>query len=155
MTRPTILWLRRDLRTHDHPPLLAAAEQAGAGGVLPLFVIEPGLWNGSGDARRRWLAATLRATAEAYDGRLVLRVGDPVEVVPAVAKEIGAQAVHLSRKTTPHGRRRDAAVAQALGDVPMVATGSPYAIAPGLIRNGSDRPYQVFTPFSRAWHAHG
>ena len=37
----------------------------------------------------------------------------------------------------------------------LVATGSPYAVGPGLVRNGSANPYQVFTPFARAWREHG
>ena len=38
MSKPTtILWLRRDLRLHDHPALIAAAEDARASGgkLLP------------------------------------------------------------------------------------------------------------------------
>ena len=51
--------------------------------------------------RRAWYAASVRACAEAYDGQLVLRVGDPRKVVPAVAREVGAQAVHVTRESTP------------------------------------------------------
>ncbi len=39
--------------------------------------------------------------------------------------------------------------------VALVRTGTPYAIGPGTILNGSGQPYQVFTPFSRAWLRHG
>ncbi|KNX36814.1 cryptochrome/photolyase family protein [Luteipulveratus halotolerans] len=155
MVRPTILWLRRDLRLHDHPALLAAHEEAGSGGVLPLFVVEPGLWDGAGEVRRRWLAQSLQALAASYDHRLVLRYGDPASVVPAVAAEVDARAVHVTRESTPHGRRRDAAVERALGDVPLRATGTPYAVAPGRVLKGDGTPYAVFTPFARAWHDHG
>ncbi|HEY6796598.1 MAG TPA: deoxyribodipyrimidine photo-lyase, partial [Kineosporiaceae bacterium] len=37
----------------------------------------------------------------------------------------------------------------------LVRTGSPYAVGPGSIFNGSGRPYQVFSPFRRAWTARG
>jgi deoxyribodipyrimidine photo-lyase len=36
-----------------------------------------------------------------------------------------------------------------------VRTGSPYAVSPGRVRTGAGTPYQVFTPFSRAWLDHG
>ena len=36
-----------------------------------------------------------------------------------------------------------------------MATGTPYAVAPGSVMNGSGNPYKVFTPFSKAWRAHG
>ncbi len=39
--------------------------------------------------------------------------------------------------------------------VEMVRTGSPYAVAPDRVRNGSGDPFRVFTPFSRAWADHG
>ena len=39
--------------------------------------------------------------------------------------------------------------------VEWVETGTPYAVGPGLVVNGSGDPYKVFTPFSRAWRAHG
>jgi len=148
----SVMWFRRDLRVRDNPALRAALDD-GAAAVL--FVVDPRIWDGAGDARRAWLAANLRALDERLDGRLVVRLGDPVEVVPAVATEIDATSVHVSAETTPYGRRRDKQVTRALGEVPLVATGSPYAVGPGLVRNGSGAPYQVFTPFSRAWREHG
>ncbi len=152
----TLLWLRRDLRRADQPALRAAAE-AGDGRVVVAFVIDPALWKGAGDSRRAWLAATLLATDEAYDGRLVLRLGDPVDVIPALAAEVGARSVHVTRETTPVGRRRDARVARALhsADIGWVETGTPYAVGPGLVLNQQGSPYAVFTPFSKAWREHG
>jgi deoxyribodipyrimidine photo-lyase len=37
----TVLWFKRDLRVHDHAPLVDAARQ---GPVLCLYVLEPSLW---------------------------------------------------------------------------------------------------------------
>jgi deoxyribodipyrimidine photo-lyase len=99
----------------------------------------------------------MRAAAESYDGRLCVRFGDPRTVLPDVARETGAATVHVSRETTPVGARRDAAVQRALAalDVGWVETGTPYAVGPGSVLNGSGDPYRVFTPFSRAWREHG
>ena len=33
--------------------------------------------------------------------------------------------------------------------------GSPYAVAPGTLRTRTGSPFRVFTPFARAWAAHG
>ena len=65
--------------------------------------------------------------------------------------------MHVTADTGPYGRRRDVAVAAALAGlgVPLVATGTPYAVGPGRIVTGGGTPYQVFTPFSRAWRRHG
>jgi len=148
----TILWLRRDLRRGHHPALAAAA--AGDEPVLPLFVIDPDLWQRCGPVRRGWLAATVRATDAAYDGRLCLRIGDPAQVLPRIAREVGASAVHVTGESTPRGTRRDRMVRDQLQSegIQWVATGSPYAVTPGTVRNHSGGPYQVFGAFARAWH---
>lgn len=150
----SIVWLRRDLRRGDHPALAAAAQD---GPVLPLFVLDPEFFDDAGPVRQAWLARTLRALDEVYDGRLCLRRGDPAEVVPQLAQELGATSVHISTETEPGGAARDARVDAALADrtIELVATGSPYAVTPGRIRNKEGNPYKVFTPFSRAWREHG
>ncbi|WP_141012910.1 cryptochrome/photolyase family protein [Nocardioides sambongensis] len=145
----TVLWFRRDLRLRDHPALHAAADAADR--VVGLFVLDPALWEGAGPARRAWLAACLEALDESMGGRLVLRYGDPAREVPAVAGAVGAAEVHVSGECTPYGMRRDRRVAEALGEVSLVPTGTPYAVDPGRVRNKAGEPYRVFTPFSRAW----
>ncbi len=150
----SILWFRRDLRLADHPALTAAAAE---GPVLGLFVIDPALWSGAGAVRRAWVAASVRALQESTGGALVVRVGDPAVVVPSVAAEVGAGTVHVTAETTPYGRRRDARVATALATVGATGrpTGTPYAVDPGTLLTRQGTPFQVFTPFARAWREHG
>ncbi len=70
--------------------------------------------------------------------------------------EVDADQLHVARDFTPYGHARDHAVVEALPDeVEGIATGTPYAVAPGTIKNGSGDPYKVFTPYSKAWRAHG
>ena len=138
------MWFRRDLRLRDHPALRQAAEH---GDVLGLFVLDPSLWGGAGPVRRAWLAATLRSLDDSMGGRLCIRVGRPASVVPLMAERVGADQVHVTNDFTPYGRARDRAVVEALPDhVEGVATGTPYAVAPGTVVNGSGNPYKVFTP---------
>ncbi len=151
---PAVLWFRRDLRLQDNPALLAACSQ-GSDGVLPLFVLDPVLWDASGPVRRAYLARSLHALDDTLGGRLVVVHGDPVRLVPSVAASIGAGSVHLAADFGPYGRRRDAAVESALGDVRLVRTGSPYAVSPGRVRTQGGAPFKVFTPYYRAWLAHG
>ncbi len=40
-----IVWFKRDLRVHDHAPLVAAC--ASGRPVLPLHIVEPELWQQS------------------------------------------------------------------------------------------------------------
>ncbi len=146
----SILWLRRDLRRRDLPALLAAADD---GPVLPVFILDDGLLAES-DVRTAGLVRALHGAMDAYDGGLVIRRGDPAAVLPELVRASGATSVHISAEPHPYGRLRDQRVRDAL-DVPLVATGSPYAVGPGTLTTQQGRPYSVFTPFSRAWRAHG
>ena len=149
-----VLWFRRDLRLDDHPALLAAA---GDGPVTALFVLDDELRKPSGAARVAFMYRTLRALdgqLRAHGGGLVVRRGKPENVVPAVAKEAGASAVHISADFGPYGRARDERVEKAL-DIQLVRTGSPYAVAPGRVTKGDGSPFKVYTPFYRAWSGHG
>ncbi|TCC20466.1 cryptochrome/photolyase family protein [Kribbella speibonae] len=150
-TVTAVMWFRRDLRLSDNPALLDAVAH---GRVLGLFVLDPLLWGRSGDPRRDQLAASLRSLSESMGGRLVVRRGDPAVVVPAVADEAGAASVHISADYAPYGQQRDQEVEASL-NCPLVRTGSPYAVAPGRVLNQQGRPYQVFTPYFKAWLAHG
>lgn len=143
-----------DLRRHDNPALVAAAADAP---VVPLFVLDPRLWRASGDVRRAWLLRSLRALDRSLDGALVVRHGDPRTVVPGLAAEVGAATVHVSADFAPYGSDRDLAVAERLESDgrALVRTGSPYAVAPGRVTKSDGTPYRVYTPFFRAWLAHG
>lgn len=149
--RTDLVWFRRDLRLHDLPTLLAAADSAEAAAAV--FVLDDTLFRPG--PRSTFLLNCLRSLDEDLGGRLLVAHGDPVAVIPALVRELDAGAVHVSADFAPYGARRDEAVEQALGDVPLVRTGSPYTVAPGRIRKADGSPYRVFTPFRRAWTGHG
>jgi deoxyribodipyrimidine photo-lyase len=149
----SIVWFRRDLRLADHPALDAALAE---GEVLPLFVVDP-VFVAHGDARRSLLHDCLVALRDATGGALVVRHGDPVHVVPALAGEIDATTVFVSKDFGPYGRRRDGAVGDALrlAGRSLRGVGSPYAVEPGRVLKDDGTPYAVFTPFSKRWRAQG
>jgi deoxyribodipyrimidine photo-lyase len=151
------VWFRRDLRLSDNLALVAAAAAGGPDGVVPLFVVDPLLWARSGDPRRAFLIGCLEALDEQLGGTLLVRRGHPAQEVRAVARHHRAQAVFVSADFGPYGRRRDEAVGAGLraDGRRLVARGSPYAVDPGTLENASAAPFKVFTPFSKAWRAHG
>ncbi|WFN93419.1 cryptochrome/photolyase family protein [Gordonia sihwensis] len=153
MNAPAIVWFRRDLRLTDLPTLLAAADRANA--ALAVFVIDDRLRRPSGAPRLAFLADCLRALDADLGGRLLLTHGEPAAVIADLAARIGAASVHISEDFGPYGRMRDDAVEAALGAVPLVRTGSPYAVSPGRLRTKAGGPYRVFTPYRRAWLDHG
>lgn len=145
----SVMWFRRDLRLADNLALRAAC--ASGEEVVGLFVLDDRLWGPAGAARRAQLVAGLRALDESMGGRLVVRRGDPAEVVPAVAEEVEATGVHVSADFGPYGRERDDAVADALGTIPLDRDDTPYVVEPGTLRTKAGGPFKVFTPFYRAW----
>ncbi|QCQ89923.1 cryptochrome/photolyase family protein [Rhodococcus sp. SGAir0479] len=147
MASESVVWFRRDLRVGDLPALSAAGDRA-----LGLFVLDDRLLGPSGGPRRDFLYRSLSALDEQLEGRLLVVRGDPVDVVPRVARAVDAQEVHVSADFGPYGRERDAAVAE---HVDLVATGSPYAVAPGRVTKDDGSPYKVFTPWFKRWLDHG
>jgi deoxyribodipyrimidine photo-lyase len=156
--RPAIWWVRRDFRLADNPALRSAIDDGEA--VLPLFVLDPALAS-AGRARRAWLMAALyvldRNLRDAGGHGLSILRGDPVAVVPRLAKDHDVESVFVSADFGPYGRSRDEQVAHALGrhNIELSRIGSPYAVAPGTLKNGSGKPFQLFSPFHRAWSEHG
>lgn len=146
----SIVWFRRDLRLGDNPAWIYGTE---ADTVVPLFVVDPGLFDVVSSRRRSLLAGGLRAldrSLKARGGRLRVEMGDPATVVPAIAQDIGADVVHVNREVTPYGVRRDERVA---GRVQLVQSEGIYVHPPGSLLTAQGNPYRVFTPFYRAWSA--
>jgi deoxyribodipyrimidine photo-lyase len=148
-----IVWFRRDLRIADHPALRDAVERASV--VVPLFVLDARLLAASAPVRAWYLRrslAELDVSLQARGSRLLVRSGSAEEIVPAVAREFGADLVLASRDVTPYSHRRDRAVAEALErDGRSLHLRSGLLLAePETLVTGDGRPYRVFTPFWRA-----
>ena len=152
-----ILWLRRDLRLHDHPALEAARADDEA--MIPVFCFDDGLLKGrhaSGPRTQFMLECLEELDAGLRDrgSRLYVRHGPPVREIVQLARDTGADTVHVSADVGPFARRRDAAVKQALAeiDVALIAHPGLFAIdALEPVRTGAGRPYTVFTPFYNKW----
>jgi deoxyribodipyrimidine photo-lyase len=149
------MWFRQDLRLADNPALGAAvAEGADLALVYVLDTAEPPE-RGLGAASRWWLHNSLQALARnlaEIGGRLILRRGDPAQVIADLAAELDAGRVFFSRCYDPRGRALQQAVHEygsATGIHVKRFVGSLLA-EPEHIRTGAGGPYKVFTPFWRA-----
>ena len=146
-----LVWFRRDLRLSDNPTLREAIDASDE--IVPVFVVDPSLWDAAGPNRRWFLSGSLAELDESLDRRLVVRSGPPATVLRALAAEVDAEAVYHAADVGPYGRERDEAVRNALeNDGRSVHTpDGPYAVAPGEVCTKSGDTYKVFTPFYRAW----
>jgi deoxyribodipyrimidine photo-lyase len=100
------------------------------------------------------MGQSLRALDESLGNTLHIIEGDQVEVLQELIARYDVKEVHISDEYERYGAARDARV-EAAG-IPLIRTGSPYAVAPGRVRKPSDdTPYKVYTPFYRGWRTHG
>ncbi|MGA8256109.1 MAG: deoxyribodipyrimidine photo-lyase, partial [Nocardioides sp.] len=95
----SVMWFRRDLRASDNPALIEACAD---GTTLPLFVLDPALWDPSGPARRGYLVASLRALR--HDVPVNVLHGNPVQCVLEAAREVDAERVHVAADYGPYGQ---------------------------------------------------
>ena len=154
MTRPSLYWLRNDLRIADNAALSAAAAQ---GPVIFLYVLDdetPGEWR-LGGASRWWLHQSLAALTRKLP--LILRRGRADKVIADVLAATGAASLHFTRDYAPWSgglERRAKEAAEAAG-ASCHRYGGFLLHEPEAIRNGSGEPYRVYTPFSKACFAAG
>ncbi len=154
-----IHWFRRDLRLDDNTALYAAAHASG-GMVVPVFVLDATLLDPqgrfTGAARVQFLFDALRDLAHALQqqgSRLVLRRGDPLVVVPALAQQCAADAVYWNRDYSPYAMRRDTAVAAQLQQMGVQAQSFKDAVISEYteLTTKTGSPYTVYTPYARQW----
>lgn len=152
----SILWFRQDLRLADHPALQAALARGGA--VLPLYIDaaeEEGTW-ASGAAGRWWLKESLRALAAELGkrgSRLLVRRGPALSVLQDLLRESGADAIFWTRRYEPALAARDLVLQRELRAAGLLAEsrGGRLLAEPEQLRNQSGAPFQVFTPYWRAF----
>lgn len=133
----TVVWFRRDLRICDHEPLLRAAKR---GLVVPVFVFDRALLHHpeTGSARVAFMLdclAALDADLRAKGGRLILRSGNPVMVLPQLVRTTQAEGIYAYTDCERiYGRVRDAGLNQALTQRGMkIRWFDPPASVPELI----------------------
>ncbi|NCF43351.1 MAG: deoxyribodipyrimidine photolyase [Proteobacteria bacterium] len=115
MTALHVVWFKRDLRLQDHAALVAAAER---GPVLPLYVIEPQLWQQPTSALRHW-QVTLSALKDLQQAlaekgaQLCVRIGSMPAVLAQLRDELGPFALHAHEEIGEEWTfQRDKTVAQ-------------------------------------------
>jgi deoxyribodipyrimidine photo-lyase len=151
-----LVWFRQDLRLADNPALHAAT--AAAKHVVPVFIWSPeeeGAWT-PGAATRWWLHESLQelqATLQQRGSNLLLLRGAAIETLLRLAETTGATQIYWNCRYEPAAMRVEAALRKAMDGRGLIGHGfhSSRLIEPATIKSGSGAPYQVFTPFWRAF----
>ena len=175
----SVVVLTRDLRIRDNPALAAAVDDGEQ--VVPLFVLDDAVL-ATAHGRPNRLGFLLESLADldrslrGLGGALVVRRGDWVDEVLAVAREVEATTIHLADDVSAFARRRLDRLATAAAPI-----GIEVEVHPGITvvpagrgraqdrqaddderrRRRDDGPppsrfdeYKVFTPYHRSWLAH-
>jgi deoxyribodipyrimidine photo-lyase len=153
-----LAWFRRDLRAADHAALyhaLARCQRVVCAFVFDTDILDP---LRSDDRRVAFIHASvveLDSTLRKSGGGLTVLHGAPLALIPALAKEIGAEAVFANHDYEPAAIERDQRVGEALADasVAFFTFKDQVIFEKDQILTGQKKPYTVFTPYKRAWLA--
>jgi len=148
-----IWWIRRDLRLTDNQALAEALRSANT--VIPVFILDPKLWSSEfvGPARLAFLLDGLRAldaSLRERGSKLILRQGDPLEILTTLYAETHAEGIFTEEDYSPYARQRDEKVALSL---PLQLVPGVTIFPPQMLTKANGEPYTVFTPFSRMWRS--
>ncbi|MDH4388226.1 MAG: deoxyribodipyrimidine photo-lyase [Fimbriimonas sp.] len=153
-----ICWIRRDLRLTDHRALHQATEAAE--GVAVVFIFDPAILDplDRDDTRVNFIHQSLFEIDEKLKQRgstLIVRHGNPVDLIPQLARELNAEAVFTAHDLEPAALERDRQVRQKL-----IEQGTEFRTCKDhLVRqksevlNQSNLPFRVYTPYSKVWKA--
>jgi deoxyribodipyrimidine photo-lyase len=151
MPRPTIVWLRDDLRLADNPALTAAAERGAP--IIVVYVLDDASpeVRPLGAASRWWLHHSLSALADSLGGALTLRRGAAERVISELVAETDAEAIYWNRRYSA-AREIDARLKTTLREqgVEVQSFHANVLFEPWTVTTGEGNPYRVFTPFWRA-----
>ncbi len=149
MPDPVIAWFRRNLRLTDNPAWLAACQSGQP--VIAVYVSDE---LDSGGASRWWLhhsLVSLRDDLDEHGVKLVVRSGDPVEIIAEIIETTGARALYCSRRFEPESRRQEKRLKESLDDDVERHVYDDYLLRhPKIVKTDAGTPYRVFTPFYRS-----
>lgn len=153
-----LVWFRRDLRADDHAALFHALKHHER--VFCAFVLDTDILDALPRADRRveFILDALRVldadlAALAPGAGLIVRHGAAREQMPALAAELGVDALYFNHDDEPDALRRDADVGGTLlaRGVQVESFKDHVVFERSEILTGSRKPYGVFTPYKNAW----
>ncbi|MEW6024636.1 MAG: deoxyribodipyrimidine photo-lyase [Pseudomonadota bacterium] len=152
----SLVWFRRDLRAFDHAALHHALRASGA--VHCVFVFDTDILASlpRDDRRVRFIHASLvelDAELRRLGGGLIVKHGPARALIPALAAELGAEAVYANADYEPGAIERDAVVAGALAADGRQLLGfkDQVVFEKSEVLTQAGRVYGVFTPYKNAW----
>ncbi|MBV6320297.1 cryptochrome/photolyase family protein [Duganella violaceipulchra] len=152
----SLVWLRRDLRVFDHVALHQALQDSAR--VYCVFIYDTTILDGlpRRDRRVDFIHASIAEVAaelQQLGGHLIVRHADPAAAIPALAAELGVDAVYCNHDYEPQAIARDAAVAQALhaDGRRFFSHKDQVVFEKSEVLSQTGGVFSVFTPYKNAW----
>lgn len=144
-----IVWFRQDLRLDDNPAFIEAC--ASHDHVIPMYINDP-KHSLLGEAQAWWLHHSLKALTQSLEGQglsLVLRKGNPMDILLACVSDHAISAVYWNRCYEPQVIERDKAIKAALIDkgLEVKSFNGNLIHEPWTIKNKQGEFFKVFTPY--------
>lgn len=157
MSKISILWLRRDLRLHDHAALYRALR--GPHPVLPLFIFDTTILDAlpdPADPRVTFIYDTIQSLHQQLrdlGSTLLVQHGQPLQVWHTLLQTHDVAAVYTNADYEPSALQRDQAIQAFLAQhhIPFHTYKDHLIFSGDEVLKDDGKPYTVFTPYSRKW----
>jgi deoxyribodipyrimidine photo-lyase len=144
-----LVWFRHDLRLTDNPAFIEACSQHQF--VIPLYIYDEKS-SILGRAQAWWLHYSLSALSNSLSQlglNLILRKGNPLEIILDLAKTESVSCVYWNRCYEPFAIARDKQIKATLLERGIEAQSSNGSLLhePWTIKNKNGNFFKVFTPY--------
>ncbi len=155
----SLVWFRRDLRNFDNAALhhaLGESQQVYCVFIFDKDILDPLLPENRMDRRVAFIHASLQeldAELKRQGGGLIVRHARAVDEIPALAEQLGVDAVYANEDYEPAALERDAHVAKGLqrSGRELLMFKDQVIFAKEEVLSLAGKPFSVFTPYKNAW----
>nr|WP_235420883.1 deoxyribodipyrimidine photo-lyase [Jeotgalibacillus soli] len=149
----SLVWIRKDLRLHDHPALHYGIQ---AGEILPVYIHEENHHKWSIGSAQSWFLhyalQSFQKRIEDIGGKLLIKIGDPAKILPKLLKDYSINTILWNRSYEPTNIVMDNSLAEKLHNEGVtVKTFEGTLLLPiTKIKKKDGNAFKVFTPFYKA-----
>ena len=152
---PIIVWFRQDLRLADNPMLVYAQQQNRP--IIPVYIydnVSSEQWK-RGSASQWWLHHALEDLSAKLKGKLVIRQGDPLQILQDIIQETSADTILWNRQYEPSAVTRDTHIKSVLKaqDLEVKSFQASLLFEPWSVTTKAGTFFKVYTPFMKACRA--
>src|SRR5690554_168306 len=152
-----LFWFRRDLRLHDNTGLFKALSSGN--NVLPLFIFDRDILTQLPDKKDRridllhQIITELQSKLKQYSSSLLIEYGKPEEIFTKLFAHYSISVVYTNKDYEPYAKERDKKIAQlcAHHHCAFHSYKDQVLFESDEILTKQEKPYTVYTPYSRTW----